>query len=354
MKSFWLFRSNIRALEYYHEFKDLETFETKCHDYYMLFPIWLLRNNYFDEVVIWRLGDYQRDDIIFDVNGKKFIQRWVRNFTQTLKYPSPEMSLWRGGFKEYDDITSLHPEHFGMKLYLGTGVRTYPQYGGKYDVILQEDEADFKKGFNCMPFYKTASPYIFKQHNSIIDYDICWPCNFTQLRYKGQSEFISAIAKYPPLRKLKIVHCGNNPEAGEKMCKKYGVNNIEFLGLKTREELCDILNQSRVGLCMSNRNDGCPRIATEILMTETPLILSEKTRLLPSYKKNGVVEVNEKNIAKKIIWSLYNLDDLKRQVTFAVNNEISFDKICKKNIMRWKKLQLNNDHNFSTADIPLF
>ncbi len=354
MKSFWLFRSNIRNLEYYHKFKDLETFETKCHDYYMLFPIWLLRNNYFDEVVIWRLANKVRPDIIFDINGKKFIQRWVRNFVQILKYPSPEISLFRGGFREYDNITKLHPEHLGTKLYLGTGRRTYPLYGGNYDCILQEDEQDFRPGHKCIPFYKTASPYIFKNDNLDIKWDICWPCNFSQIRYKGQEEFIKTISKYPSLQKLRIVHCGNKPEAGQKMCKKYGVNNIEFLGWQTREDLCNILNQSKFGLCMSNRQDGCPRIITEILMTKTPMILSEKTRLLPLYKKNGVVEVNEKNIEKKILWAMENQSDLKFQVMHVINNMISFDKICKKNIEMWKKLQLNNNHNFSTADIPLF
>lgn len=337
MKSFWIFRSNIRALEYYHEFKDLETFEKKCHDFYMLFPIWLLRNDYFDEVIIWRLGDYVRDDIIFNVNGKKFIQRWVRNFTQTLKYPKPEISLFRGGFKEYDNITKLHPEHFGKKLYLGTGIRTYPQYGGNYNWILQEDEQDFRPGHKCMLFYKTASPYIFKNEDIDIKWEICWPCNFTQIRYKGQEEFIKTIAKYPSLQKLKIVHCGNSPKTGIKMCKKYGVKNIEFLGWKPREELCNILNQSKFGLCMSTRQDGCPRVATEILMTETPLILSEKTRLLSLYKKNGVVEVNDKNIEKKILWAMDNYSDLKSRVIYSVNNIISFDKIYQKNINRWKE-----------------
>lgn len=338
MKNFWLFRSNIRALEYYHKYKTLEEFKEKCHDYYMIFPIWMLENNYFDEVVIWRLGDYVRDDIIFNVNGKKFIQRWVRNFTQTLKYSAPEISLWRGGFREYDDITKLHPEHFGLKLYLGTGQRTYPQYGGKYDWILQEDEQDFRPGHKCIPFYKTASPHIFKNNNVDIKWDICWPCNFTQLRYKGQSDFIRTIAKYPSLQELNIVHCGNEPLKGKMMCIRSGIQNIKFLGLKTRQELCNILNQSKFGLCMSNRQDGCPRVVTEILMTETPMILNEKTRLLPLYKKSGVVEVNEKNIEKKILWAMENHFDLSCQAARAVINDISFDKICKKNIERWKKL----------------
>jgi len=338
MRRFWLFRSNIRKLEYYHEFEDLETFKEKCHDFYMLFPIWLLENDYFDEVTILRLTDKPRRTMDFDVDGKMYYQRWVNNFSETLRHLPPDISFFRGGFQEYDNVTKLYSDYFGKKLYLGTGKRTYPQYGGNYDMILQEDEKDFKKSRTCIPFYKTASPYIFKQHaNVTYKWDICWPCNFTQITQKGQEEFISILAKYPSLQKLKIVHCGNKSEVGKKMCRKYGVKNIEFLGWKSREDLCDILNSSWFGLCMSNRQDGCPRIVTEILMTKTPLILSEKTRLLPLYKKSGVIEVNEKNIEEKILWATNNYYDLKCQVSLEAFNEISFDKICKKNIEEWKK-----------------
>lgn len=342
-RRFWLFRSNIRHLEYYHKFTDLETFENECHDFYMLFPIWLLRHDHFDEVTIWRLTNKVRPDIIFNVNGKKYYQRWVRNFTQCLKYPPPNVSLFRGGFREYDNETRFSPKHYGLKLYLGTGKRIYPQWNGKYDIFLQEDEKDFQKGRNCLPFYKTASPKIFFHPRKYVfkkQYDICWPCNFTQMRHKGQEQFISAVAKYPELQKLKIINCGNKPEAGKKMCKKYGVKNIEFAGHVDRKKLRDTLNRSNFGLCMSNRQDGCPRVVTEILMTETPLILSDQTRLLPYYKKNGVIEVNSNNIAKKIMWADKNYVDIKRQLSYAVENIISFDKICAKNVSRWNAAKI--------------
>lgn len=335
MRRFWLFRSNIRHLEYYHKYKDLESFEKKCHDFYLLFPIWLLRNDHFDEVTIWRLGDMPRDDRVFNINGKKYYQRWVRSFSQVLRYPKPQVSLWRGGFKEYDDLTK-ESRDLGIKLYLGTGKRTYPQYGGKYDVILQEDVKDYKEGFNCMPFWKTGSPHIFKHEDQNIKWDICWPCNFTQITQKGQAEFIKAVAESPYLQKLKIVHCGNKPAVGKQMCKTHGISNIEFLGSQTREELCTTLNQSKFGLCMSNRKDGCPRIATEIMMTQTPMILSDKTRLLPIYKKNGVIEVNPENIEFRITRAMEYYSQLKSEIKYAVKNTISFDKICIKNIMRWK------------------
>lgn len=339
MRRFWLFRSNIRSLEYYHKFKDLEIFKKKCHDFYMLFPIWLLENNYFDEVSIWRLGDYVRDDIVFSINGKKFIQRWVRNFAQTLKYPSPQISIWRGGFEEYDAIIKLHPEHFGTKLYLGTGRRTYPQYGGKYNWILQEDERDFIKGKKCLPFYKTASPEIFHPiPNSKVKWDICWPCNFNQIKYKGQREFIEMIAQCPTLRKYKIIHCGNKPEVGKKLCRKFKVDNIEFRGHVTRPELNRILNASKFGLNLSNLHDGCPRVSTEILMSSTPLLVKDTVRLLNYFKGRGVIEINDASIVSKLAQGMREYSKIKLNILQAIKNEFSFDIINQKNIDLWKKI----------------
>jgi hypothetical protein len=342
MRIFWLFRSNLRHLEYYHEYKTLEEFEEKCHDFYMLFPIWLLRNNYFDEVVVWRLTKKPRSNIDFDINGRRYSQRWIQNLSETLKHPKPVMSFFRGGFKEYDDVTKIKPKHFGKKLYLATGNRVYSQWGGKYDAYLQEDKSDFRKGVKCIPFYKTASPQIFHPPlpNIVynLDYDLCWPCNFTQIRQKGQEFFIKTIGQSKYLKSLGIVHCGNRPEVGKKLCKKYGVNNISFLGSLHRTELNNVLNHSWFGVCMSNRVDGCPRIATEILMSRTPLIVRDKTRLLPYYKNRGVVEVTDQNIEGQIKQAFRARTKLRSDVALAVKDELSFEKICQKNIELWQKI----------------
>ncbi|MHA1815295.1 MAG: glycosyltransferase [Candidatus Heimdallarchaeaceae archaeon] len=312
----------------------------------MLFPIWLLRNDHFDTVVIWRLSKHPQPDIDFVVNGKLYSQRWVRNFSEVLNYPKPKMSFFRGGFEEYDRVTRLNPKHFGLKLYLATGRRISPQWGGKYDVFLQEDPGDFKKGYNCLPFYKTASPKIFYPiPDELIEWpdkviDICWPCNFAQIRHKGQEDFIRVVSQSSYLKNLRIIHCGNKPGVGKKLCQKYGVNNIEFMGSVDRPTLNEVLNKSEFGLCMSNRVDGCPRIATEILMSGTPLIVRNETRLIDYYKKNGVVEVNLNNLETKIKLAMKNYHDYRSQVEYAIKHTISFDQICQKNISRWNSIKI--------------
>ena len=341
MRTFWFFRSNLKALEYYHQYTRLEDFIHQCHDYYMLFPLWLLQADHFDKVIVWRLTDKPIDDIVFDIQGKKYIQRWVRNFNEVYNYPKPLISFFRGGFREYDMATSANPDQFGYKVYLGAGQRINAQWGGKYDVFLMEDDDDLKQNPGTYPFYKTASPHIFhpyKTNDNYRPWDICWPCNFTQIRYKGQEKFIKLISENESLQKLNIAHCGNKPQIGEKLCKKYGVTNIKFQGLLDKKRLNNILNYSKFGLNLSNRLDGCPRVSTEILMSGIPLIIHEETRLLSYYKKRGVVQVNDDNIAKKITTAIENYDKYKEGVEAALKDELLFYKTNKKNIDLWKSL----------------
>ena len=89
MNLFWLFRSNIKHLEYYHKYTTLEEFEKKCHDFYLLLPLWLLRNGYLDGVVIWRLTKQPRESIDFLVEGKSYRQIWVQKFSQVCLWQYP-------------------------------------------------------------------------------------------------------------------------------------------------------------------------------------------------------------------------------------------------------------------------
>ncbi|MDX1699407.1 MAG: glycosyltransferase [Melioribacteraceae bacterium] len=343
MRIFWLFRSNLRHLEYYHKYDNLEDFEKNCHDFYMLFPIWLLRNDHFDSVVIWRLSNNPPKDINFNVDGKLYSQRWVKNFSEVFNYPKPTLSFFRGGFKEYDNVTKQKPKFFGLKLYLATGRRVKPQWGGVYDYFLQEDKRDMLfNSSKCLPFYKTASdriffPYLTLDPKQNEKYDLCWPCNFKQIRYKGQEWFIQKIAENKDLRKMKIVHCGNQPHVGKKMCEKYGVENIEFVGEVDRQRLNVYLNHSKFGLCLSNMQDGCPRVITEVLKAGTPLILRNLTRALPYYRRLGIVSVNDKNVNGMIRAAVRDYKKYKSQAINLSKNELSMDKIMEQNMNEWNK-----------------
>ena len=316
----------------------LENFKLKCWDFYLLSPVWLLENDFFDEVVIWRLQPKQhQEDIIFNLpNNKKYIQKWVKNFQEVFSYSKPDISFFRGGFPEYDHITKQNPEFFGTKLYLGAGRRITSQYGGVYDFILIEDERDSNNNHNCLPFFKTANPKIFRNLDLEKKYDICWPCNFSQIRYKGQEFFISSISKSSFLKSLKIIHMGNKPEEGKKLCKRYNVKNIDFIGWVDRYELNRILNQSKFGIVTSNNVDGCPRISSEILMSGTPLLIREQTRLLNYYEK-GVIRFEDNNITERIEGAFKKYYNLRESLLRNIKTKFSVDIVSLKNFNLWTK-----------------
>lgn len=333
----WLFRTNLKHLEYYHSYKDLETFEKECHDFYLLMLIWFLRNDKFDEAIVWRLHDKEKDDITFEVNGKLFIQKFVKNFDEVFKYEKPNVTIFRGGFPEYDELTKSNNKFFGLKLYIGAGRRVVSKDGGIYDKYLMEDEKDLLMYKNTVPFYKTSNQNIFYPKNLDKKYDICIVSNFKQLKMKGQDFFIKQMTKSNFLKGLKICHCGNEPERGKKLCKKNNIKNIDFLGQLDRHQLNNTLNISNYGIVLSNRMDGCPRVITEILCSGTPLLLRNQTRILDFYKRFGIVTFDD-NEMLNIISSSMKHKSIQKNKNVLINNglpQLSMDSICMKNLENW-------------------
>ena len=333
MRKLYIFRTNLTNLEYYHKYNELDEFKQKCHDFYLTQGTWFLENNYFDEIIIWRLTNTNHNDIIFNINGKKFIQKWVNNFNEVFKYDKPDITFFRGGFKEYCEITKRNPKFFGLKLYLAAGKRLLPQYGGIYDKILIEDERD--NVLNSIPFYKTTNPNVFKPLNLNKKYDLCIISNFTQLKYKGFDFIITEIVKNSFLQNLKICHIGNKKEIGIQLCKEKNITNIEFLGQLERSEINNVLNQSKFGIVSSNSLDGCPRVITEILTSGTPLLLKDSTRLLNYYKKHGVVQFDDKTFKKSVVFANDIYDNLNKNLNDNLD-KFSMNEICKKNIDLWR------------------
>lgn len=331
MKIFWLFRTNLRKYEYYHSIDNLEQFKKECHDFYLLMGIWMLENTELQEFVVWRLK-HRPDhwlEIIFNIKGKRFIQRFVNDFNECFSWaPSPDITFFRGGFPEYAKPTKAHAKHFGLKLYYGAGQRIQPQYGGVYDKILVEDERDY--GPNTIPFYKTANPNIFHPMDLERKWDICWPCNFAQLKYKGQRWFIKQIAKSGYLKKLKILHIGDKPDIGKELCKKYNVNNVDFKGWMTRQELNKYLNQSKIGLVTSNELDGSPRVITEILCSGIPLLKRIDTRAIMKYLNSATF--TGYNTDKE---NRFKIDYLSEKSDLDLG-DVSMDHVCRKNLELWK------------------
>lgn len=343
MTSLWLFRTNLLPLEYYHKYKDLNTFLNKCHDFYLLQGIWYLQNTSLKEFIVFRLkpkNSTEHNDIIMSVDGKPFKQIFVESFQEVIKYPSPDIAFFRGGFSEYDGLINNNKKFFKnvLTLYLGASKRVTTKYKAKYDVILVENEDDLKIK-NTLPYYKTTNSNIFKRLQLKKDIDILWICNNTQHRMKGQQFFVDKIKKNKYLRSLNIVHVGNKPEYLKDLLEKNKITNVKTLGYVSREEINILLNRSKCGLMTSDEGDGCPRVITEIITSGTPLIYRERVRILDYYKKFGV-GFNDKNIVDRIKFALKNYKSIKKELDKRLDDGYcSMDNICRKNL---NNLQKNN------------
>jgi glycosyltransferase involved in cell wall biosynthesis len=342
MRTIWLFRTNLPTLEYYHSYTDLKTFEDKCHDYYLLFMIWLLKNNHFDTAVVWRLSKKPRPDITFHIDGHMFIQRWVTDFRQCFDYNKPDVSFFRGGFPEYDQIVKERPGFLGLKLYLGAGKRQYPMYGGTYDAILYEDQRDKSSRYLMFAFYKAANPKIFfPKVDPKKEYEGCLPANFSQLKYKGQELLLQTISNSisQSLKKMKFIIPGNDSNTGTTLCSKHGVTNVDIPGQLTRSELNDTFNASLFGMVLSNQKDGSPRTMTEILFSGTPLLVLDETRLLNFYKDAGVGVTTRKNLEMAICSMVSDPEFLRNRLLKRLETDLTFDNICQMNIDLWNKMR---------------
>lgn len=335
-KVLWIFRTNLRPLEYYHKFREINEFKTYCHDFYLLMGLWYIENDVFDEVVVWRLKpkDQEVRDIAFNVREKIFTQKFTDSFYKVVELPTPTISLFRGGFQEYCMITKRQPAHFGTSLYLGAGRRVFPQYGGRYKKVLVESDEDLNHSLT-VPFFKTANNKIFYPFKiNDLKYDLCWICNFTEVNYKGQEYFIEQVSRSKYLKSLNIIHIGNEPNKGVEFSKRFGVSNINFLGYLSRPEINTFLNQSRLAIITSDENDGSPRVITEVLASCIPLLIREKTRVLSFYKEKGVVEFKDNELEDKAKYAFTNRNSLRQQLLENLDT-ISLGQICVLNYRIW-------------------
>jgi len=136
------------------------------------------------------------------------------------------------------------------------------------------------------------------------------------------------------------------------------INNIEFIGELKRTKINKVLNKSKFGIVASNRQDGCPRVITEILTSGTPLFIKSETRLLDYYKNHGVIKFDNNNFVDKIKKGFQDYKELKKdlQKCFSAKSE----KITRKswpliNILRRFVINklIRNDFVF-TANFPRY
>lgn len=187
----------------------------------------------------------------------------------------PQVLFVRGPFKEYQRFVRACDEK-SFKIYYPAGEKfTPPKEFGHFDLVFADDERHLgslkRKGFRAALFKKPAAP-CFVPKGLDKQWDVCFIANGSQVRHKGWGTFRRLVEACPD---LKFVNVGLK---NEKIIKQFReLPNVFWAGWHRREQIPEFMNQSKVGLVLSNKKDGSPRVIQEYIACGTPIVVRSKT-----------------------------------------------------------------------------
>ncbi len=268
---------------------------------------------------------------ILYVNGRKdfrvnkfFRERWVNNLANAPISFMPDLIFCRGGFPYYDDFVKRFPK--AKKIYYGAGRRFFPQTSyTNYDLFLvdspKQREKIRKKRKNVHLFIKPAARLFKpdKKASKFKKYDICFIANATQAKIKRHEFFLNSFSG----SQYKILNIGIT---GPKLKKKAQLLkvNITWDDWHLRKKLPKLISQCKVGICCSTNYDSCPRVISEYLACDVPVVatsninfwhkkyINEQTGIL--VEDDGLVDGVKYCIDNKIKPHAYYRDHLSMQV----------------------------------------
>jgi len=220
-----------------------------------------------DKLEVWYWGGRREHKF-----ASNFTERWTPSFKGPLPKYEPDVIFCRGGFPEYHHVLAQFPKAY--KIYYGAGRRYLPQKGFyDYDLILQDSPGQLEKCKKLFPkiksslFIKPAADNLFRHQVGIEKkYDICFPANGKQWRFKGHKFVFETCPK-----DLSVYNIGN----ASKLPVPSNVTQKRFL----RPQVAAEMQKCRVGIVCSGADiDSCPRVIPEMLACNLPVVVLNTTR----------------------------------------------------------------------------
>lgn len=204
--------------------------------------------------------------------SNNFVERWVPSFQTYGGSFKPDVIFCRGGFKEYHYVLNQFPK--AIKIYYGAGRRFLPQLGfSDYDIILQDSPEQLEISKSKFPdvfstlYVKPAAENIFYPIQAEKEFDVCFPANGAQ-PFKGHKFVYNTVPNH-----IKLLNLGNNPRN-----YKYPANVTSYRVLRT--DVAKHMAKCKVGIVAAEGViDSCPRVVSEMLACDIPIIVLDSVRL---------------------------------------------------------------------------
>lgn len=209
---------------------------------------------------------------------------YVHSFKHWNTLYEPDVIFARGNFPEYVSVLKMFPNAF--KILYGAGIRTFPMYGMKYDMVLVDTQRDYKKIKNALLWNKPAAPN-FVNKDIPKEFDVCYIANGQQAKIKN----IKWVYKTIP-SDMSMLHLG--------YLSKYKSPKNVVCKRVSRWNMPDMINRCKVGIVPYTSYDSAPRAASEMLACGLPVISLDETR------SDITTKASKENFWKKVTEVLNN------------------------------------------------
>jgi glycosyltransferase involved in cell wall biosynthesis len=287
--------------------------KTKEDDLYITLAKGLIKNKIVSGAdLIWIDKNLKEEMFTISKNINIYIFKSVASAKKSFKNKKYKLLFVRSNISEFSDLSK--PITAEKKIFYSADSEYYPTYWKQnyFDLIFVDEKSQIPLGKKKHPktkfsiLNKPVNTKIFKPLKTKKIYDICYIGNFVP--WKKHDLLFSALDKIPGSNKIKLVCVGKTFGRDSEIsiaAWKYHVN-LELKGGLSKKEVVKIINQSKFGIIVSEK-DANPRTITEQLACNIPLVVNSDLvggkRLIN--KQTGIISKPE-DLPKKIIWMLNN------------------------------------------------
>ncbi len=202
-----------------------------------------------------------------------FIERGVPVRGASPIFKRPSMIFNRGGFPKYAPILQ---EFSGTpKMYYGAGSRFLPSTDD-YSIIYYDSYERQKKLSQykapLAPMIKPAVERFFRPVDVEKKYDVLLMSS-SPGPHKGYAWFYQNLPQWATVLRV------GRPDQWSLAMKRS--ERVTLVGPIERAKIAEIACQARVGVVMSEPMDGCPRILSEMLAMDIPILVRAGVTLIP-------------------------------------------------------------------------
>jgi glycosyltransferase involved in cell wall biosynthesis len=219
---------------------------------------------------------------------KNFLEIWIDSFKKEKITGNIDVIVARGGFKEYVPLLKKFPNV--RKIYYGANHGCIPEDSIKYDLILCDSEMQVRKcqkyGLNGKLFIKPAPPH-FRSLDINKKYDV----GFSAIWPKDKRKNVAWVHKTAPKR-LKILQMGHEVKAPSNILVKYIKHN----------HMVKAINKCKVVIAPYTKEDSCPRIISEAIACNVPVVALDSCQFWrDKYPVNVVPKNNFWYVVKELL-----------------------------------------------------